>query len=669
MTYEELVKLGAKPGPDAPEPDGTPMLGPPASAAAAPPSGKGLTFEQLQALGAKPGPSPDAPPPTPLPAPEPTKGESFVRSLANGASLGFGPAVSGGLDTLASKVPGVRTAYAALTGNPSVENPDLSYSERRKGYADALDASRAAHPYVSMAGDMAGATAATLAAPELGMLEGATPMAKAAVEGAAFGGAQGAGEAVSHGKDLPDVLSEARKGAIVGGATGGIMGKLGGNLVERAPQAAKDWVVKDIAGETRGASTPTARKNLARDAEDVGNLLAEDKTLDKAIDHARHGDKDAIEAAQATVKAKLTEVSKPRADLYAAADAALPGGGVRAGDVVKSIESSVADRLKTGRGHDAGEARELQKIADRLRGAEDWGSTTTVKLDPKTQADVTTLTGVRANVRDPAALAQIDSQIAALKATGKPVKVFDPDKIVPLENLRDLTTDTMNTAYESEGGINGTERFKRAKEVANVVRDVLDEHLDRVAEVVPETVESIKQMNWRISALKNIQNVIEQRANRATQDATGAGMHGSFGAAVRKVAHTNPLVGAGAGLAATSMGLHVPGLHPGLAGALLPLAAKGAISGKRLLDRGVAGLVDQAGGAAAVRANTSGYKILDRIMTQAKSGPVRASLILEAIQHGIPREMALWAAKSADHGTLNDVGEGVADTVQQAVGQ
>lgn len=657
------------------ERDLVPDPGNPGRAIPRPPSsGGGLTLEQLQALGAKPGPddAAGAPPsagPVPLPKPEPTKGEAFLRSFANGASFGFGPAFQGAVETGLSKIPGVRNAYASVTGNESVKNPDLTYSERRRQYSDPLDAAREAHPYVSMGGDLLGATATSLAAPEIKALGAMTPAVRAATEGAAYGFAQGTGEAVSHGKNLEDTLAEARKGAVTGGAMGGVMGKLGGNLVEGAPKAAKDWVVKDIVGETKGASTPTARKNLARDAEDVGNLLREDKELDRAVDHARHGDKDALTAAQATIKAKLAKVSEPRSDLYAEADSALPDGGVRAGDVIKSLKESIADRVKTGRGHEGAEARELQKIVDRLEAAGDWGMEESVKLSPKTEADVQTLSAVRSNVRDPAKLAEIDQQIASLKATGKPVATHNPDKIVPLEQLRDLVTDAQNTAFQVEGGINGTAAFRKAKEVANVVRDVLDEHLDRAAAVTPETVEAIKEMNWRISALKNIENVVEQRVNRATQDATGAGMGGTFGAAMRKLSHTNPLVGAGMGLAATGMGVHVPGLHPGIAGALLPIAAKGTIAGKRLLDRGVANLIDQAGGATAARANLAGYRVLDRIIQSAKSGPVRASLILEAIQSGIPREMALWAAKSADHGLLNDAGQDAADAVQQAVGQ
>jgi hypothetical protein len=103
--------------------------------------------------------------------------------------------------------------------------------------------------------------------------------------------------------------------------------------------------------------------------------------------------------------------------------------------------------------------------------------------------------------------------------------------------------------------------------------------------------------------------------------------------------------------------------------AAAPFAAKAAIAGKRILDRSIAGLVDQAAGAAEARAGMAGYRALDRIMAAAKSGPVRASLILEAIQSGIPRETALWAAKSADHGIVNDVGQAGADAVGQIAGQ
>ena len=398
-------------------------------------------------------------------------------------------------------------------------------------------------------------------------------------------------------------------------------GRAAQRYVGRAQKAADEWLIRDVVGEERGASTPTARKQLARDAEDVRGVLKKDVKLREAVGAAKHGDKAKREKAQAEVADRLEAAGAPRGELYKQVDAALPGGGVRAGDVVKQLDDAIAARMKTGKGYDAAEARELGRIRDRITQAEDWGAERSVALDPKLQADIDQLRNVRANMakRPGFDTSPIDKQIAAIEATGEPVYSFNPDRVVPSVRLRDLVSDAQRTAFEGEGGINGTERYTRASAVAGELKGILDGHLAEAAKKAPEAVKAIAEHNTTTSALLNIDKVLAQRLGTATQKATGASGPAAAAHVAGKLLHGNlPL------LAAERL-YHG---HPGQAAAVLGAAA--APVAKRFVDTQVA------------RATSGpGYDLaVARLARAARAGDNVAAAVQQAINAGVPAAVA-----------------------------
>jgi hypothetical protein len=237
-------------------------------------------------------------------------------------------------------------------------------------------------------------------------------------------------------------------------------------------------VVHDIAGDIKGASTATARKQLADDADNASMLVLKDKDLDKAVSRAQSGNLESLNEAQAAVQERLGKVATERlAPHWDKATQALPGGGVRSGDVVDFLRSR-SDALKaTGKTSEAAEAQALDAIRARVESAADWGAT----------------------------------------KTG-----FDPNKIVPAKQVQGLWSDEAGIAYKSMGGIHGTVAFERKLDVASHLRDFRDDMLAKASKIDPRTVGEIRAANRDYSALKRIENVLDQRINNAKANAGGA---------------------------------------------------------------------------------------------------------------------------------------------------
>lgn len=419
-------------------------------------------------------------------------------------------------------------------------------------------------------------------------------------------------------------------GIILSGAAGGIpaASRRGAaeteKYIEHAKKSADEWLIKDVVGEDRGA-TPTARKQLARDAEDVKAIIKSDSDLRDAVGKARHGDKTALEEARTVVRSKLDAAGAPRERLYSEVDAALPSGGIRAGDVVDDLDAAIKARTKTGKGYDAAEARELTKIRERIRGAEEWGGGDAVdpkSLSDKAKEDIATLRSVRKNLetRAPQAIPQIDSQIAEIEGTGTRKPKFDADTIVPSVKLRDLVSDAQRTAFESEGGLNGTERYTRAKAVAGAVKDILDSHIESARDRIPDTVKAIEKHNTDVSALLNIGKVLDQRLGKATQEATGASTPAHVSHGIKSMAAKAGALPSAAVLAAT--GHYVP------AAAVLGAAAAPAL--KRLVDTKVARFAS----------TPQGQKVIARLIHASATGGNLPGAIQGAIAAGVSPRVA-----------------------------
>src|SRR5262245_49917759 len=101
------------------------------------------------------------------PPPNVSLGQSVGRGALAGASMNFGDEVAAVIDTATSKIPGVRTVAQKLHSDdlPSLENPDVSYSERRNAYRQKNSQAQAANPRAYLAGELAGGIATAVAVP------------------------------------------------------------------------------------------------------------------------------------------------------------------------------------------------------------------------------------------------------------------------------------------------------------------------------------------------------------------------------------------------------------------------------------------------------------------------------------------------------------------------
>lgn len=596
------------------------------SPAAAPAAGGDALDRWMAAQGAA-GSLPEAAPPS-------TR-EAVARGALQGASLGFGDEAAAAIDTVASKIPGVRS-FAQMFQDaslPRVDNPDLSYSERRDAYRKKNKAAQEEHPYAYGAGELAGGIATSPLLPggaaATGVKMGAKAAALAAAKaGATAGAIQGLGssEADLTKGDVAGALRDTRNSALAGAAFGGALGYLGGRLVEKAEKNAAGWVVKDISGEVKGASTPTARKQLADDAESAARLVLSDKEMNKAIDKARHGGVDQLEAAQDVVRKRLGDVGGKLDPRWKEVDKLLPDGGVKAGELVDHLTAQIEDLRATGHTTDAAEADALEGIVKRVTGARNFGFKSVLNHDAAVSGGALDGMPVRdalallekQKAANPALAGDLDNEIGRITSAATS-KGFDPNHIVSAQQIQRLWSDEAGVAYNSMGWINGTQAFTRKLDVARHLRDFRDAIFEAAAEGNPKLVEEIRAINKDYSGLKRIDKVLEQRLNSARANAGGASVPASLSQFGHKLMHQGGLGGAGVALATG---------HPIAAAGMAAIPA--AVAGKRILDRSVAGAIGRAGGTG----------------TQAET----ARRILQLIQQGVPRAAAIKAAQSAAPG-------------------
>lgn len=564
----------------------------------------------LQGIGGGPA-TPEHPMGTVLP----NASTAAAGGLMQGATMGFADELEGGARALA----GGGGSGDFLTRYRNARD------EARKFYGDA----EAAHPVASGLGELAGGLATLGLGAGAGAAKAAGSVGGAAARAAASGAAQGAIQ--GWGKSTADLTggepSEWRRAFLdagvsgaIGGLAGGALGGVTAKIARDAEKNATGWVVKDIIGESRGASTATAKQQLADDAENAMRLMRSDKELDSAINKARHGGVDELKQAQEVIGKRLNESGSKLDPLWKDVDKHLPGGGVRAGDLVDHLNERIESLRASGLTTDAAEADALEGIVKRVSGARDFGAKTITKLDEKAQQDLASLQAVRGNVKDPATLKQIDDQIAAIQETGKKTATFDPDHVVPAGKIQALWSDEAGIAYQSQGGINGTATFKKKLEVASHLRDFRDQLLEQAAGGNPKVVADIRAANKDYSALKRMANVIDQRVNRATADAAGASVNAHGHNLLRKVAHGGGVTGAGA-----LMLMHHPYAAAGV------LAAPLAVGAKRAVDRGVANAIRDPNAAL-------------------------ARTIVYLMSRGVPQATAIQMARTASEGgALRDV--------------
>jgi len=463
---------------------------------------------------------------------------------------------------------------------------------------------------------MAAGAGAGGAASTLGAGRTAAALTSAAAEGAvsnkAMGGDAATGAALGV---LPIVVPPVARA--VGRTARAAASKVAGTFAPNAEKAirnAKGWVAKDIAGDIRGASTATARKQLADDAENVSTLVFRDRDLDDAINAARSGDAGKVQAAKTIVGDRLKEIGQQRlAPKWAEADKAL-GGGVRSGDLVDFLAERSDQLRATGVPSHVAEADALDGIASNLKKAKNWGGGT--RFDPTVKVQGGALDGMETGraiellekQKTGPTASVLNDEIKRLRA-GATVEGFNPDTIVPANQVQKLWSDVAGNAYKSFGGINGTAAFEKKLDVASHIRDFRDEVLADVAHRDPRVAGELRDANRDFSALKRVEKVLDQRLNHAKANAQGASVSPKLKKAVKEIKHS-------------PMGFAVG--HTG----------EVAIAAKRGFDRWAARHALDAQQAAAAQ------KIF---ATPGPKGPV----VREAVAAGLPAAIAISAAQAS----------------------
>ena len=237
--------------------------------------------------------------------PIPSKAESFGRGALQGASFGFGDELSAAIDTGISKIPLVRSLAEKLNstggegGGLPVNNPDLTYEQRRDAYRAKNAQAQEANPWSYGAGTVAGGVATA----------GALPVRGAILAPAFAGGLYGAGAS-----DAPlgvgtavDAGIGAGTGALLGGALAG-----GKKLVQAlTPTAAAE---RNVATALENVGEKVSKKTRVKlDTPGVETVVRENPEIRTA---AIKGDDSALKQ---TVDAARSKASGTLREIYASA--------------------------------------------------------------------------------------------------------------------------------------------------------------------------------------------------------------------------------------------------------------------------------------------------------------------------------------------------------------
>lgn len=535
---------------------------------------------------------------------QPTRMQRVTNVLGNATTLGAGPAINAAGQKLASLLPG--------------QEP-VDYSAVRRANQQRLDEDRAAlgRP-ASLALETVGGIVPALIAPEAKAAQALSPVARGVAAGGTFGGAQALGETASRG-DWENLGKNLAVGTAIGGATGGVLGGVANRIVEGAPKNVDNWLVNDILGsDIKTQANATSRKVLAQDEADLIHTVKDDPALRRQIDKARGGDSQHLTKLQQAIQDRKAATFAPRQELYEALDESHPQGGARVGDFVDAVEDANKGNMRTGF---TKERNALAQVADSLRKFEGADfvidpAAEVVPGFPATKA-VQLKEAELARTTDPIARKTVESDLAQLKQQfGR--EVYNPDKVIPTEEMRDVLTRLQGDVRDALGGLNEKASYRRAKEVVAPIWQAFDEHLNGGD---PQIVEAIRNMNRKGSALLNMEDVVKQRLNRATQqDLTVQRAPSSLRAIAR---NTGGITGG-----AIMAGMGHPVIGAGMAAsAAIPEIRRGAEKA-----------------------------LVDLVMASKRPGAagVLPGLVLDAIQKGVPRSVAMQFAGSATGGEIHN---------------
>lgn len=326
-----------------------------------------------------------------------------------------------------------------------------AYSKGRDEARAANDAARQANPVTYGAGDLAGGVA-TAFVPGLGIAKGATAAARIG-KAALTGAAAGAG--YSNAKDSDSLLTDAAMGGAMGAGLG-VVGEGVGRVLSRAPLRADNRIIQ---GVTEGADPSLGKAVVGRAGErrpEVLDTIRADFKLEKA---ARGGDGDKLlEAA----RANKGDLLKARDIFYAEVDKA--GPKLRPVDTIQALDAAKAKLSQSPSG--VGMAKRLDEDIE----------------------DIATAWGKR-------------SEIGALELRKEVTKLQDK----------------ANAYYRAvaKGGAVPPEAAEAKKIAADALRDLLHEHVERVAtQAGLPGVDKLKVMNRQISIISDLENAAASKARK-----------------------------------------------------------------------------------------------------------------------------------------------------------
>lgn len=383
--------------------------------------------------------------------------ESFARGALQGATFGLSDEISGALESLFT---------------------DKTYVQARDESRTANTVAEESHPYLSMAGNVAGSLP-QMAVPGLNVAKGAS-IGKAALNMGAQGAAAGFG-----GSNASLVGPNADAGAVAGDtAIGGILGAgIGalahgaGKVLSKAPEAAAvDRASAVLEGEgVNGRAGASAAKRLSRDVEGVDDVLTQKfkgevdgkvKTL--SLDEVMRSPAAEVKP---IIAERLEQVASKLDPVYDAFEKKT--GGLNLADFANHVQEETAKLAQSPLNE--GRIKALNDVLESV--SESWG------------------------------------------------KGADPGDVnVPFRKFRELVTNLQSKVP----GEAPTEALQIKQDTARNLKEFLNTRLETLAEDHPELEGHFKELmktNREIAALSSVRDAVDQRAWKEATGGTSAKGH------------------------------------------------------------------------------------------------------------------------------------------------
>jgi hypothetical protein len=405
-------------------------------------------------------------------APDTSALASTAQPFYRATAFGLGSRLGALLDTGISKLgfpysTGAEVLNNAAGGHPGLSpltDSNLTYEQRLAEYFNRDRAQHEAHPVLAGVGSAAGGLATAVAAPAVAPVRAAQTaapnllraVASSARTGAGYGalGAAGSSQATTPQGLIDDTVTGTATGAGLGaglttaaravGATAGALSR-----------SSRAKLAKDATGDLLGSTGGKTKKAIARDRDDVADVILNDPEIAVAIR------KPASKALPVVEKKLEAELSR-RSPAYATVEQALP---ITPSKVLSQLDDRIAAAEKEPLNDDV--VGELQAVRDSL--AKTWGA-------------------------------------PAAGAAG-------PEKAIAVTDLRRALS---NAQKRSVGTGDATQARRMRGEVTRSLDEILNGHLDEAAKVSDDAaaaVDEIRDMNRRYSALRRIEDHLHVRAD------------------------------------------------------------------------------------------------------------------------------------------------------------